>query len=141
MKKIIFSIGLIVAMMSASLLVCLAAYNYSSPPAGFWNFTANRSYTVNGNMDVHYYFNGLSGKANSRTEVKARYNYYSYAFVRMVGVDGVIKSASNANPTVTNTTGHSGWGEANTPYPQYIEFYGSQYHSCLLYTSDAADEL
>lgn len=56
MRKLILCIILTFIFVSLSLVVCLAAYNDPSPPSGYWNFTANRTYTVNGNMDVYYYF-------------------------------------------------------------------------------------
>lgn len=95
MKKLLV---LFAVVLSASMLLTLgvfAAYNYGSPPGpnGAWAFNADKSYTIDGCMDL-LYKKGKNGwlsdtMSSATTNVKARPYYYAHADV---GIQGDRKS-------------------------------------------------
>lgn len=114
MKKLLVLFAVVLAASMLLTISVFAAYNYGSPPGpnGSWAFDADKSYTIDGCMDL-LYKKGSWGlfkdtMSSATTNVKARSNYYAHADVGIQGADGVFKRTANTLPE------HSGYDYSTT---------------------------
>ncbi len=131
MKKVIFFITIVILLCVGTLISCFAAYSYPSAPGKTvpWDFSGDKSYTLNGECDIYYYrgsagFLGIGSETSkARSCTKAIPYWYSTCIAAIRSSSGKFYASYSGIPDTSNTEIHSGWADANSTDPaQYVQY-------------------
>ena len=94
-----------------------------------WDFSGDKSYTLNGECDIYYYrgsagFLGIGSETSkARSCTKAIPYWYSTCIAAIRSSSGKFYASYSGIPDTSNTEIHSGWADANSTDPaQYVQY-------------------